>query len=134
MRKSLVKWTFNLFGGAFLVLGIAGIFLPLLPATPFLLLAGFCFSKGSGHFHHWLINHKILGPPIRDWKYHGVIRRSSKLLATTMLGISALWILPKETIPLMGKSAFSLFSSLILIFIWTRPSQPPPTHLRRETQ
>lgn len=51
-----------------LITGIIGIFLPLLPTTPLVLLAAWCFSKSSERFHTWLIEHKIFGPIINDWQ------------------------------------------------------------------
>lgn len=123
MKKKALHWIFNGLGGFFLLLGVAGIFLPLLPATPFLLLAGFFFSKGSPHFHSWLLNHKYLGPPIKDWERRGVIRKPTKILATSMLLASALVVFPKATIPLIGKVSFLIIAVGVLSFIWTRPSQ-----------
>ncbi|MGO3346078.1 MAG: YbaN family protein [Marinomonas sp.] len=51
-----------------LITGIIGIFLPLLPTTPLVLLAAWCFSKSSVRFHNWLIEHKFFGPIISDWQ------------------------------------------------------------------
>ncbi|PYF83413.1 hypothetical protein DFP75_102509 [Marinomonas alcarazii] len=51
-----------------LITGIIGIFLPLLPTTPLVLLAAWCFSKSSERFHIWLIEHKFFGPIINDWQ------------------------------------------------------------------
>ena len=53
---TLANLFYVLLGFTALGLGIAGIVLPLLPTTPFLLMACFCFSKGSNHFHHWIVN------------------------------------------------------------------------------
>ncbi|CAB0920335.1 hypothetical protein FRC0418_02252 [Corynebacterium diphtheriae] len=47
-------------------LGVAGVILPLVPTTPFLLLAGVCFAKSSDRFHTWLMEHRILGPYIHN--------------------------------------------------------------------
>jgi len=60
-----------------LVTGIIGIFLPLLPTTPLVLLAAWCFSKSSERFHTWLLEHKLFGSIIRDWQSSdGIPRRS----------------------------------------------------------
>ncbi len=105
-----------------LVLGILGIFLPLLPATPFLLLAAFCFARSSERFHSWLLNHPRLGPPIRDWQERGVIRTGPKLLATAMLAVSATFLFLSDKAPFAGKSSFAVFACLLLLFLWTRRS------------
>ncbi|MCD9457793.1 YbaN family protein [Marinibactrum halimedae] len=55
-------------GWVALVLGVAGIFLPLLPTTPFILLASWCFARSSERFHHWLSQHRIFGPIITRWE------------------------------------------------------------------
>jgi uncharacterized membrane protein YbaN (DUF454 family) len=62
-------------------LGFLGLFLPLLPTTPFLLLAAYCFSRGSAKLHHWLLNHPTMGPVIRDWNERRVIRPRIKVFA-----------------------------------------------------
>ncbi|CAD5109660.1 YbaN family protein [Zestomonas carbonaria] len=49
------------------LLGVIGIFLPVLPTTPFLLLAAACFARSSERFYHWLIEHPKLGPWVRDY-------------------------------------------------------------------
>jgi uncharacterized membrane protein YbaN (DUF454 family) len=93
-----------------------------LPTTPFLILSAVCFNRGSKKFHSWLLNHKILGPPILDWQQQHVIRTRYKVLALTMLFLSLSFILTKETIPNAGKIAFTLFVIPISLFIGTRKS------------
>ena len=72
-------WT--LAGWFCFALGFIGAFLPLLPTVPFMLLAAYCFGRGSERFHEWLITHPTFGPPILDWMEHGTISRRSKRAA-----------------------------------------------------
>ena len=68
-------------------LGAAGIVLPLLPTTPFLLLAALCFSRGSQRFHRWLLSHRLLGPYIR-----GYVEKRGIPLRAKILAIAFLWV------------------------------------------
>uniref|UniRef100_UPI003342D2F7 YbaN family protein n=1 Tax=Castellaniella defragrans TaxID=75697 RepID=UPI003342D2F7 len=93
----MIRVLFNILGTTSLGLGVLGIFLPLLPTTPFLLLATFCYVRGSPRMHHWLLSHRILGPYIRDFQAgHGIPLRS-KLIALALmwpsLALSA-WVMP----------------------------------------
>lgn len=83
-------------------LGAAGIFLPLLPTTPFLLLAAACFFRSSDRLHNWLINHRWFGRYIRQYREHKAISRQTKLATLILLWstlafsglvvLDALWI------------------------------------------
>ncbi|BFM51345.1 YbaN family protein [Marinomonas sp. THO17] len=71
------KYFYLALGWFSLITGIIGIYLPLLPTTPLVLLAAWCFSKSSERFHNWLLNHKFFGPIVRDWQSEdGIPRRS----------------------------------------------------------
>jgi uncharacterized membrane protein YbaN (DUF454 family) len=72
----------------FVGLGILGAFLPLLPTTPFLLLASYFFTKSSPRLQAWLHGSRILGPYLREWEEHRAVRRSVKLTAVGVLIIS----------------------------------------------
>ena len=71
-------------------LGIAGAVLPILPTTPFMLLAAYCFAHSSPRLHAWIVNHPTFGPPVRNWQSHGAITRRAKLLGLT-LGAAPWW-------------------------------------------
>lgn len=64
-----------------LALAIAGAILPLLPTTPFLLLAAFCFGRSSQRLHDWLLAHPTFGPTIAAWRREGAIPRRVKIVA-----------------------------------------------------
>ncbi|MGR5193112.1 YbaN family protein [Vibrio rotiferianus] len=72
------RYFFNIAGGLCMILGIAGIVLPLLPTTPFILLASACFLRGSPAFHHWLHEHKTFGPMLENWHKHRAVTRKVK--------------------------------------------------------
>jgi uncharacterized protein len=105
--------------------GIAGAVLPLVPTTPFLLLATFAFARSSPRLHEWLVTNPRVGPPINDWNAHGAISRRAKITALVVM------------IATLGLSiAMGLSTSLLLVqaivmsgaatFILTRPDRPQP--------
>lgn len=110
------------FGCGSLAMGLAiiGVFLPILPTVPFLLLAAICFSRSSVRAHKWLTEHDKFGPPIRDWRERGAISRQAKWLATLFmaaaLAISYVmdvqdWLAVLQAVVIAGVAAF----------IWSRP-------------
>jgi uncharacterized membrane protein YbaN (DUF454 family) len=88
-----VRWLLWLAGTVSLVLGLIGVVLPGLPTTPFVLLAAACYAKASPRLHGWLVNHRLLGPMVRDWEQHRSLTRRTKAIAitsmTVMVGLSA---------------------------------------------
>ena len=72
-------------GALSLALGIVGIFLPVLPTTPFLLLSAYCFSKSSEKFYNWLITNKIFGKYIRDYREQKGITLYNKIVVLIVL-------------------------------------------------
>jgi uncharacterized membrane protein YbaN (DUF454 family) len=115
-----VRAVWILCGAVALALGVIGMFLPLLPTVPFLLLAAICFARSSTRLHDWLLAHPTFGPPIKDWQRRGAIRRRTKWVSSVSIlaafGISiALDVSPVvlmiQAVTLIG----------VAIFIWTRP-------------
>ena len=103
--------------------GIAGIVLPLVPATPFLLLAAFAFARSSPALHDWLVTHPTLGPPISNWQNNGAISRPSKIAALAALAAA----LAMSVIASVPPTIIWLQILVILIvsaFILTRPDGP----------
>ena len=82
-------------GNISLALGVIGIALPILPTTPFLLLAAFCYLRSSKRRYEWLIQHPVFGPYVKDYLQHKAIKRKTKVIAITMIWLSlsyCIWI------------------------------------------
>ena len=105
----------------FLVLGFIGLLLPIVPTTPFILVSVWFFARSSKKLENWLINHKIFGKNIRDWKEKGAISKNAKLSAIPLIIFSF-----SATIYLNEIFYLDLFLAvlglLISTFIITRPS------------
>ena len=77
----MMRLVYIAIGCTAVVLGVAGIFLPLLPTTPFLLLAAWAFARSSPRLEAWLVRHPRLGPPISAWRERGAIPARAKIVA-----------------------------------------------------
>ena len=75
-------------GTFFVILGVLGIFLPVLPTTPFLLLAAACYFRSSDRFYHWLVNNRILGTYIRNYLEGRGMSMKNKIITLVLLWIT----------------------------------------------
>jgi uncharacterized membrane protein YbaN (DUF454 family) len=75
-------------GSVFVLVGLAGIFLPVLPTTPFLLLAAACYARASRRFYNALLNNRLFGPAILEWRQHRSIAWRTKIAAIALMALT----------------------------------------------
>jgi uncharacterized membrane protein YbaN (DUF454 family) len=102
------------------VLGIVGAFLPVLPTTPFLLVAAWAGGKGWPQLEAWLVAHPRWGPPIRRWRDHRAVPRAAKWAASATMLASTL-LLALSQAPLWLKLGVPLFMAAVALWLWRRP-------------
>lgn len=114
-----VRRTFWVIGGSIsLLLGIIGIVIPLLPTTPLVILAGFCFGKSSPKLHHWIETNRYFGKYIQEYQKGNGVPLNIKLFAISIVWIgilSTLWIIPL----ILVKITMILIACGVTIFILT---------------
>mgnify|MGYP001575507498 FL=1 len=116
------KFFFVCCGHLLLATGVIGIFLPILPTTPFVLLACGCYARGSEKFHAILLSNKWLGPLIKDWHEHKAIPVRAKMFATAMITASITWAI--ILVPfLLVKISLGMLGIVVSLYILTRPSR-----------
>ncbi|WP_415892074.1 YbaN family protein [Neptuniibacter sp. PT8_73] len=124
MRKTIVRTLYLIAGFICVLLGLIGVILPLLPTTPFLLVAAFCFSRSSERLHQALLQNKLFGKIIQDWETDGVIPLKAKWLATVMMLAMVSYPLIFKTFHYGLKLVVVATIVFALCYIWTRPSEP----------
>lgn len=122
--KRLTKPFFLILGMLLVGIGAVGAFLPLLPTTPFLILALWCFAQSSERFHSWLYNHRFLGPPLQAWDKHRVIPPIAKIAAIGSMSVSLTYVV------IFTEAGLTLILPMIAVmlygawFILTKASYP----------
>ena len=122
-RHRSVRYALLAIGWLSVLLGVIGIFVPVLPTTPFLLLAAACFVRSSRRFYLWLVNHRHLGPWIRDYLEGNGIPLKGKVYA-----IGLMWAsigLSCYLVPMPWARAFMLTSAvLVTLYILRQKTLP----------
>lgn len=123
MLPAPVRWLLLALAVVCLALAIVGIFLPVLPTVPFVLLAAWAASLSSPRLSRWLDNHPLFGKPLNEWRRHGVVRRRAKWAATIAMAVSAsasLVLLRAHWAALVMVAGMAC----VLVWLWRRPEQP----------
>ncbi len=122
MQRHVKRLLYGAVGISAFVLGVVGIFLPVLPTVPFMLVALWAFSNSSQRLHDAIYHHPRFGRAVREWKRHGAIPPGSKAVALTAMSLSGAWLLLFS-----GASAWLQVPALAFIgygawFVLTRPT------------
>ena len=108
-------------GALALVTGLVGIFVPLLPTTPFVLLAAFCFSRGSERCERWLLEHPRFGPMVCDWRERRAVPLRAKQLATVMMALGSVWA--AFTLPTRVAWLPAVICTAVAVWLWRLPTR-----------
>lgn len=121
-----VRVALVLAGTGFVGLGILGAFLPVLPTTPFMLLAAACYARASTRFYNGLLNNRAFGPTIREWRRYRSIPYRTKwtaiglmavtLTASIVFGVEDPWL----------RAALAAFGVLLAVWMARIPSRDRP--------
>ena len=118
--SAVVRSLYLATGCAAVILAVAGVVLPVLPTTPFLLLAAACFARSSKRFHDKLLANRIAGPIIREWAEHRSIPRKVKRWVYLLLALSfgsSILMMPS----LWHQLALAVLGITLVAFIWRIP-------------
>lgn len=122
-----VRLLFAALGTLFLLLGVFGAFLPVLPTTPFLLLATACYARASRRVFNWLLNHPRFGPLIREWREYRSIpyraKRTALVLIVLSFAVSITFFVPGWP----AKLAMGVGGLLLMTWIARIPSRDAPS-------
>lgn len=122
----MIRKLYLVLGMVALAIGFAGVFLPLVPTTPLVLLAAWFFSRSSPRFHRWLRDHRRFGRILRDWENGQVIRPGAKAASVVLMfglvGYSVWFVVRSPTL----QALLILICLGVALFVLSRPSAPPP--------
>jgi uncharacterized membrane protein YbaN (DUF454 family) len=119
-RSKVMRWALVALGTFFVALGVVGAFLPLLPTTPFLLLAAACYGRASPALHARLLQSPTFGPTLRAWRQDRRIPRRAKRVALAMIAVSfgmSAWVVPLVWV----KALLGCLWAALSLWMWRLP-------------
>ncbi|RXF75030.1 YbaN family protein [Hansschlegelia zhihuaiae] len=121
--SSVVRLGWLAAGWLLVGLGVAGLILPVMPGTVFLILAAACFARGSPRLETWLLEHPRLGPTVKAWRSDGAIPLRGKIAAFAGMSFSAVLIMLSTAPPIAVGATLALIV-IGAMYVGTRPSRP----------
>ncbi|MDI1267952.1 MAG: YbaN family protein [Polaromonas sp.] len=116
----VTRWALLALALVSLALGVIGIFVPVLPTVPFVLLSAWAAARSSPRLLAWLESHTSFGPMLVEWRRGGVVRRRAKWMATVVMGASAaimLLVVPHRWVAVLAIGCMAG----VLAWLWRRP-------------
>lgn len=114
------------FGVLMVLLGIIGIFVPLMPTTTFLILAAWCFARSSKRAEAWILNHPRLGPPVVAWRQNRAIARRHKAMSLGGMTLGLVLFIVTAHPAWWVACLVALVLLTLALFIATRPEPQRP--------
>lgn len=119
----VVRVLLRVAGVTCVVLGIVGLVLPVLPTTPFMLLAAYCFARASPRLHRRLLRSKTFGPMIREWQQHRAIPWRTKMTAIALMAatmtVSIVFFVRSPAL----KAALAMLGVVLALWLYRVPSR-----------
>ena len=122
LKSPALRFAAIVFGWLMIAIALAGVIVPLFPATVFLLIALWAFSISSPRFRCWLFEHRWLGPPLRAWVTHRAIPTYAKVLSVTTMAGSVMVIALFAAVSWMVPALAAAITAPIALFIVSRPT------------
>jgi uncharacterized membrane protein YbaN (DUF454 family) len=119
-----VRLFFIVLGTIFLGLGALGLVLPILPTTPFVLLAAACYLRASERLHRWLVTSRTFGPTIVAWQEHGAIPTRAKVIAIVLIALTFGISIAFFVEPLLLRVGLAAFGIVLVVWLARRPAPP----------
>lgn len=116
----VTRWALLVLALLSLALGVIGIFVPVLPTVPFILLSAWAAARSSPRLLAWLESHTSFGPMLVEWRRGGVVRRHAKWTATAVMGASAVFMLGVVPTRWVALLAIGCMAG-VLAWLWRRP-------------
>jgi len=123
--RSAARAVYLSVGLACVALGAAGAFLPVLPTTPFMILALGAFAKSSPRLESWLYHHRLFGPPLRRWTEHRVIPPTAKAAAVGGMAASLAIMIWVAHAPGWALGAAGALMAVGAAYVLSKPSRAP---------
>ncbi|MDX1380544.1 MAG: YbaN family protein [Xanthomonadales bacterium] len=110
-------------GSGFVAVGVVGIFLPVLPTTPFLLVAAACYARASRRFYNALLNNGVFGPAILEWQQHRSIAWRTKLAAIGLMSLSLAVTIVFFAEAGWLRAVLAAVGVAVAVYLWRIPSR-----------